>query len=403
MKRLSCVIAVTLVLCLLAGCLEAYAPGTTHGSTPSNTVTQSTTTAPSVTQPTQSTAQTTAPTTVPSTAPTVPTTAPTQPPVLEDIVSLDGDFYTYDKMAADLQGLALRYPDKLSYRSYGQSADGRELYVATMGNPDAPKQVLITAGMHAREYINPYLVMLQMEYYLQNYDTVSFQGRTFSELFDQVAFVVVPMTNPDGLTLTQEGIEAIRSPQLQNIIRSICAKKGVTEAGIDQWVRTYWKSNAAGVDLNRNFDALWNEHIAEPSGATATEPAHEYYKGPTANSEPETYHLIALTESLSNPITSVCVHSRGQIIYWRCFQEGDFEQENYVLAKIAKSVTGYGIVDENQTEPSFSNWTILAHDIPTITVETGAYIAYPHHIGNMIGTIYEQNRDLWAAIAAAYL
>lgn len=417
MKRFVSAIGMLLAVAVLASCVATAEPstGTTGqlvpddtGSTASSSTAASAlpstaaTTVPTSTAPT--TAPTTQPTTVPvTTAPTVPaTTAPTQPPAAEPIVALTGKFYTYDEMVSDLMALTARYPEKLRYQVYGKSADDRDLYAAVLGNTDAQKQVIITAGMHAREYINPYLLMLQLEYYLENYYTGTYNGKSMSDLFDRVAFVVVPMTNPDGITLTQEGISAIRSPQLQEIIRGICRKNGVQEANMDYWVRTYWKSNAAGVDLNRNFDALWNEHLAEPGGSPVTEVSHQYYKGPTANSEPETYHLIQLTESLSNPVTSVCVHSRGQIVYWRCFQEGAFEAENLALAKLARSITGYGIVDENQTEPSYSNWTILAHGIPTITVETGAYIAYPHDIASMIDTIYRQNRDLWIAIADAY-
>jgi hypothetical protein len=118
-------------------------------------------------------------------------------------------------------------------------------------------------------------------------------------------------------------------------------------------------------------------------------------------SEGESAYLVALTESLSNPVASVCAHSQGEIIYWRCFQEGTLEIENKRLAQIAQKVTGYAIIDDNQTEPSYSNWTILAHGIPTITVETGLG-GYPQNHGTMASGIYDRNRDLWAAVAAAY-
>jgi hypothetical protein len=100
-------------------------------------------------------------------------------------------------------------------------------------------------------------------------------------------------------------------------------------------------------------------------------------------------------------VASVCLHSQGEIIYWRCFQQGAFEVENKRLAQIAKKVTGYAIIDDNQTEPSYSNWTILAHGIPTITVETGL-MGYPQNHGTMASGIYDRTRDLWAAMAVAY-
>lgn len=317
-----------------------------------------------------------------------------QPTVPQSIVTLTGYYYTYANMKSDLAELAERYPNTMSYRSYGISADGRDLYAATLGNPNAPKQVIITSGMHAREYVNSFVVMRQLEYYLENYDTVRYEGHLLRDLFEEVCFVIVPMTNPDGITLAQEGIDAIRNPALQQIIRGICGSTNTKV--INDYLNMYWKSNARGVDINRNFDALWDEH-----NDIVGRPAAKNYKGTSAMSEVESAYLVALTESLSNPVASVCVHSQGEIIYWRCFQEGTLEIENKRLAQIAQKVTGYAIIDDNQTEPSYSNWTILAHGIPTITVETGLG-GYPQNHGTMASGIYDRNRDLWAAVAAAY-
>jgi g-D-glutamyl-meso-diaminopimelate peptidase len=315
----------------------------------------------------------------------------------ETIVSLTGRYYTYEEMKQDMALLASRYPDTMSYRSYGTSADGRDLLVATLGNPDAEGQVIITAGMHAREYVNSFAVMQQLEYYLVNYDTAIYGGHTLRELFDEICFVIVPMTNPDGITMAQEGLEAIRISALRDVVRNICRAQGITgEAAIDKYLNNYWKSNARGVDINRNFDALWVEHF-DGIG----KPWVQNYKGYAAMSEVESAYLAALTESLSNPVASVCVHSQGEIIYWRCFQEGVLEIQNRRLAEVAARITGYAIIDENQTEPSFSNWTILAHGIPTITVETGLG-GYPQNHATMADQIYGDIRDLWAALALEY-
>lgn len=319
---------------------------------------------------------------------------PEQPTPPKSIVTLTGYYYTYNNMKSDLAELTERYPDIMSYRSYGISADGRELYAATLGNPDAKKQVIVTAGMHSREYVNTFVVMRQLEYYLENYHTAVYNGYLLRDLFDEVCFVIVPMTNPDGITLAQEGIDAIRSENLRQTILGICGTTNIKT--LNDYLNTYWKSNARGVDINRNFDALWSEH-----NDTVGRPASKNYKGFAAVSEVETAYLVALTESLMNPVASVCVHSQGEIIYWRCFQEGALEVENKRLAQIAQRVTGYTIIDDNQTEPSYSNWTILAHGIPTITVETGLG-GYPQNHATMADGIYDRNRDLWAAVAAAY-
>lgn len=334
--------------------------------------------------------------------PVVPSepTEPTEPVVpsepLAAIVSVSGAYYTYDQMCAQLLALQKRYPAWLSVETYGTSADGRLLYAATMGAPDAQRQVIVTAGMHAREYANVYLVMQQLEYYLQNYQTGRFGGVTYEDLFSQVAFVVIPMTNPDGVTLAQEGFSAIRSAALREQLESMLTPL-VERGDKDAYLNREWKSNARGVDLNRNFDTRWAEYS---SSKIYQHPTYKEYKGEMAGSEPETAALVTLTRSLTNPVASLCVHSQGNIIYWRCDQTGAFEVENKRLAQIAADITGYSIIDENQTEPSYSNWTVMELGIPTITIENGLK-GYPQSY-TMANGFFERNFNLWAAVAEEY-
>ena len=326
-----------------------------------------------------------------------PEDPPATPAPVEAIVALKGKYYTYAEMKTDLAELAARYPDHMSYRSYGVSADGRNLYVATLGNAQAEKQVIITSGMHAREYVNPYVIMSQLEYYLANYDTLTYQGQALSSMLEKVCFVIVPMVNPDGISVAQEGIAALRTPALREQLTGMLKSLGITgSTRIDAYLNKEWKSNVRGVDINRNFNALWSDYY---SGMNV--PTYKNYKGQMPVSEPETAALVTLTESLSNPVASVCMHMQGQVIYWRCFQEGALLEQNRRLADIAQSVTGYLVDNDNQTEPSYSNWTILAHDIPTITVETGLS-TYPLNTAYMADGIFKKTHLLWAALACEY-
>jgi g-D-glutamyl-meso-diaminopimelate peptidase len=173
------------------------------------------------------------------------------------------------------------------------------------------------------------------------------------------------------------------------------ARAVIGDGNADAYFNREWKTNARGVDLNRNYDALWSEHVDGVGRPTA-----KNYKGECPGSEVETAALVRLTESLSNPIASICVHMQGEVIYWRCNQEGAFATENRRLAEIAASVTGYRIIDTNETEPSYSNWTILAHGIPTITVETGVS-RYPLSY-DLTTNVLAKNLLLWSAVAYEY-
>lgn len=276
--------------------------------------------------------------------------------------------YSYDEMCEDLRALSARYGAHFSYRSIGRSADGRELYACTLGNPKAENAILVSAGIHGREYLTVLLAMKQIEFYLAYYETGNFQGAAYKDLFSRFCFYIVPMTNPDGVMLSQEGISSLRSPELRQTVEEIYLKDlqdGMTgQTEIDSYLQ-YWKANAKGVDLNRNFDALWEEYV------NIKRPCFAQYKGLFANSEPETRAMVSFCESLDNVRAVLCLHSQGEVLYWNCGQkEPLLEQTRAFTAEIANR-TGYKLIPEQNNDASFSDWCALEKGWIAVTVETG--------------------------------
>ena len=74
-----------------------------------------------------------------------------------------------------------------------------------------------------------------------------------------------------------------------------------------------------GVDLNRNFDALWDfrRHFAPDSGVSASDdPCHpQVYVGPAAASEPETQNVVWLLDRYPGTRWFIDVHSYVPAIY----------------------------------------------------------------------------------------
>lgn len=64
-------------------------------------------------------------------------------------------------------------------------------------------------AIHAREYMTPLLMMKQLETALNFYDTGHYDNTALSDLFQQVAVHMIPMSNPDGVTLAQSGLNGI--------------------------------------------------------------------------------------------------------------------------------------------------------------------------------------------------
>lgn len=314
---------------------------------------------------------------------------------LYNIVDTSKAEYSYSEMLDDLAALTEISRGRLTYSAVGSTHDGRKIYAAVLGNQNAEKQIIISAGIHAREYMTPMLVMKQIEFYLSNYDTGSYGGIPFSELFEKYALCILPMCNPDGITLVQNGVEALNSPQLRETVIGIynTDRKNITDFAdmeLNEYLR-YWKANAIGVDLNRNFDTpAW-----ESNGVK--KPCFTDCRGEYPLSEPESRAMADYVMSLSNPVCSVAVHSRGEVIFFDCGQND--KRPAFELANLISGVNGYTVSYDPRSVAAFDDWCIIDRGIPSVTVETGIS-SCPLPIEEF-EKIWKNNRDLWAAIAAS--
>lgn len=324
----------------------------------------------------------------PGTGPGVaPAAAPNAPDQVVPVV----EKYSYDQMVQDLNTLQGRYGAHLQVHAIGTSLDGRTLYEAVLGNPDAPKHILIHGGIHAREYMTPLLVMKQLEYGAELYDTGTFRGEPYSGILNSVAVHFVPMVNPDGIALSQFGLDAIRSEELRQQIQQAYQEdlaQGRTQESFDRYL-TRWKTNGRGVDLNQNFPANWDLVTASPV------PSYGTYKGTSPLSEPESRALADLVNSRTWSAT-VSYHSMGNVIYWD-YPGNQVQQASGELATVVAGLTGY------QTLPSsghggFKDWTqIKENPVPGITVEVGS-VSCPLPL-SQYQEIWNSNWQVWILVA----
>lgn len=297
--------------------------------------------------------------------------------------------YTYDYMMHDLNLLQQKYPSYMRYRSLGKTADGREIVDCVIGNPNAPKQILIQAGMHGREHINSLLMMQQIEYILENYETGYWDGYTLRDMFNQVQLHILPMVNPDGVTISQLGFDGLWTQSVREQAMAIYqqdAAAGYVSA--DSAVGTkYWKNNAMGVDINQNFDCNWYD------GGKITRPSSLYYKGTAPVSEPETKALVSLINSYSNWKFTISVHSTGSLIYMDT-------KGNQVYAPSAgfafnlHELSGYDISSEESSGKGFKDWCqTKTNPIPSVTIETGRRACPDNFVE--YESIWQKNKFIW--------
>lgn len=271
-----------------------------------------------------------------------------------EIVDTSEHIYLYEEMEQDILALSQKYPDYITCEVIGTSCDGRNIWQVIVGNPYAEKAIHISAGIHAREWMNCWIQMKYIEDIASNWNTKMENGLEQGLIYDQCALYFIPMFNPDGVTISQLGFEAIRSDLLKyNLYRM----KGSKNPKL-------WKANAAGVDLNRNFRPGWNERV------DTRVPDSQFYNGITYNTEPEILTYIKSVNQRSFDL-ALMYHSMEGAVYWDIGQEGTFREECKYWADLVCQVTGYKLGDKSEPHGLDYNWTILEKGIPTLCIETG--------------------------------
>ena len=286
---------------------------------------------------------------------------------LKTFVDTSDTLYSYNSMVEDITGLQQQYSSLVSVSVIGSTADGRQIYDMMIGSSDAKRQIVIQAGCHAREYMTSQVLMANAERFLKNYWSGSYAGKSYSELLDSYCIHIIPMLNPDGITLSQYGINGINNPSVKARIRNIYNKdlrEGVTSRSFDSYLRS-WKCNALGVDLNRNFDSDWagQNMIKRPSCAG--------YAGPSAASESEVKALSGLVESLNDVQAVISYHSSGSCVYWAYGQTGEFRNVCNRMASDLGSLTGYYLINGDDRGGGCSNW-VAGKGLRAATLEIGS-------------------------------
>ena len=332
--------------------------------------------------------------------------------------------YTYDQMKEDIAILCETYAECLSYETVGSSVDGRDIYEVCLGSPEAQHHIFVQAAIHGREYMTAQLVMRMLEYYAANYESGTFHGKSYRELLEKTAIHVIPMSNPDGVTISQLGVGAMYHEEIGQLIYDCYLRdreslvfeedankdmnwadyykqedfdreaEGKTEIISFEEYQTLWKSNANGVDLNSNFDAGWQSIDLKEY------PAYGSYKGTYAESEPETQILAA--EAVRREYDYfISYHSKGQLIYYDVAgNDAKTSQASAALASALESIIKYKPLNTqkgyNVNLGGFGDWVQLSLHGASVTIENGKHPC-PLQIGEF-GAIWNRNRESWAML-----
>ncbi|MFG6119291.1 M14 family metallopeptidase [Thalassobacillus sp. B23F22_16] len=285
--------------------------------------------------------------------------------------------YSYDVLTKDIQALADRYPNAITYQSIGTSPYGREIWAVKVGSGE--QNILVNGSHHAREWLTSTLNMKMVEEYAKAYtNNTTINGFQVRTLLDDVAIWFVPMVNPDGVTLQQQGLGAFPSSVHNDL-------KAMNDGSSDF---TRWKANAKGEDLNRQYPADW-ENIKHSSG----KPYYKDFKGYYPMQAVESQHLASFTYE-TGPRSTIAYHSAGEIIYWYFNQDGkQYDRDNKVVDNIGL-ITGYQPVspEPNPSGGGYTDWFVDEFKRTGLTIEIGAYPGERHLPTSAFEQIWNKNK-----------
>lgn len=287
------------------------------------------------------------------------------------IIDLTDPDFNYDKYIRAVKCLTEQYDSILEYVTIGKSHDNRDIILLKLGL--GQKYLVCCGGVHAREIINPIVLLGITEYYADLYINYQQQkinlkkklgnpnvhlkteyeqmlyGAFIYELLHTYTILIVPLLNPDGYMIAQKGFNIIRNPQL----RLSC--KAMDQNYLD------WKANARGVDINRNFPSqFWVKK----------------FEGDCPASENETRALIRLFHEYKT-LGFIDFHSRGKsIYYYRNKMPDSYNHRQLEIAERLRSVTNYELeppeeeVDIGDSGGNTVHYYSENFHKPALTIET---------------------------------
>ncbi len=258
------------------------------------------------------------------------------------VVSLWKMIYSYENMRADIEELRKRYGGILDVVVLERTADQRNVFCIRIGNPMADHSFVVDAALHGREWLNTQVLMRILEDDCRILTGKTYKGRFYRKILDKVCLYILPMVNPDGVSISQYGVAIIRDNRLREAIM-----------GMPKESYYRWKANARGVDLNRNFTIDFKQNLEK-------QPSAQEYGGEKPLSEQETKALVRLVENV-HPKAVIHYHEAGSLIF--------YQKKSPIIKKISH-ITHYPTRKEDEPAPGcFSSW-LTGQGIVSCTVET---------------------------------
>lgn len=254
--------------------------------------------------------------------------------------------YTYEILQADINKLKSIYPF-IKVKTIGKSVQNKSIYEIIIGSGEY--QTHFNASFHGNEWITSAVLMKCMNTFLINLKN----NKIYSEIHKNHSISFVPMVNPDGVNLAINGYKYAGK-----------YKELVLKINDSQEDFSAWKANIRGIDLNKQFPALW-----DIESKRKVQKAHlRDYPGNKPISEPESIAMANLVKN-NNFQRMHALHTQGEEIYWG-FQ-GKEPKQSEQIAAIYEARSNYKAIRYVDNYAGFKDWFINEYGKSGFTIELG--------------------------------
>ncbi len=248
--------------------------------------------------------------------------------LFKGVIKISNNFYTYTDLIADTEYFCTHFPEFPVF-SIGKSLSGRDILAFKLGC--GARRLFLSGAYHGTEHLTAKVLI--------DFAGDVARGNVSDTLLDDISLYIVPMVNPDGNEIAAGGV--------------------------------YWQANARGVDINHNFDALWELSRSALSDAGFGEPSPTKYPGTFPESEPETRAVADFTRH--NRFDAVmALHSQGMVIYYDFCGIVPIGTYDYLTAFESGGAYRRAEAAGTAVYGGFKDWFIKAFRRPGFTIEIGS-------------------------------
>lgn len=280
------------------------------------------------------------------------------------VVDTDTSTYSYEEMVGDIAELEEKY-EAFSSEVVGQTQDKRDIYKIKIGNGD--KKILFYGALNGTDYMTSQLLMKQAEYYAHYISDGLFEGIKYADLFNNVSIEILPMVNPDGVSICQWGADILTDERLIEKVKNIFYTD--RDYGYSNTAKTiyynYWKANASGVDITRNFADGFDEIN------TLRGPSHKGYKGAAAFSETEAKTLADVIAGGNYLCVIGYKAEGGNVSYIGDLSQKDFQKREKEFADGISSFSKYPKAGDASSYTYYGSPILYSANKGILAVEIG--------------------------------